>query len=167
MLKRDRNSLTGTILDYQIPNSDKNNPHKVWDRSDVAFFSAGACHILAFEFLSLYPEEGFRPYLIRPSRAQGIYALWPRRGTHVYVSNGEISFHSLGYSRDPELVESHLKTFKRRYKSWEASITLIEEDIIDLCRRRRLRQPQDFLFDPTERARKYISRFPSPDQVRL
>ena len=30
-----------------------------WNRDDVRFFAAGACHILAFAFLEVYPKAGF------------------------------------------------------------------------------------------------------------
>ena len=59
---------------------EREDPRRLWARSDRAFFAAGACHILAFRFVERRRTDGFRVVCIRP--LEGIF------GTHAYATDG-------------------------------------------------------------------------------
>lgn len=119
-----------------------------WDRDDVAFFAAGACHILAYAFMEIYPEAGFRPV-----------GLWPRDErdpSHVYVTEGTWAFDHDGWTLQSELLSvtraaEPLSAFTPRP---------IDTNLDTFCRRHHHRPRHLFAFDPWERARRYIAQFP-------
>jgi hypothetical protein len=67
-----------------------------WNRDDVRFFAAGACHILAFAFLDVYPDAGFRTV--------GIRARGQAHPMHVYVTDGQWAFDFDGWTPVDELL---------------------------------------------------------------
>ena len=74
----------------------KDHPERRWLQPDRIFFGFGACHILAGVFL-------------RDASLDGIYAEWivPDEGfggTHIYVTDGQISFDYHGYSKRAALL---------------------------------------------------------------
>lgn len=63
-----------------------------WQREDMVFFAAGACHILAHMFLSLHPNEGSDLIYTKPVNKQP--------GKHAYESNGTWAFDFNGWSSE-------------------------------------------------------------------
>ena len=55
-----------------------------WQREDMVFFAAGACHILAHMFLLHNPNEDFDLIYTKPVNKQP--------GNHMYVSGGTWAF---------------------------------------------------------------------------
>ncbi|MQY05019.1 hypothetical protein [Actinomadura macrotermitis] len=122
-----------------------------WNRDDVAFFAAGACHILAYAFIATYPDAGFGPV-----------GLWPRGARdacHVYVTDGVWAFDHDGWTLQSELL--------RGARAAEPLSDLrprpIRMGLDAFCARHHHRPRQCFAFDPWERALRYIARFPAPD----
>ena len=67
-----------------------------WARPDQAFFAAGACHILAWQFLARHQESGFEII--------GIRSPGERQPGHYYVSDGEWAFDHCGWTREQALL---------------------------------------------------------------
>ena len=80
------------VIDPEV----KSDPHRRWSLPDRVFFAAGACHILAFAFLTKYPDAGFQPLWIKP--AQGF------TGNHVIAVRDHLAFDYHGYSHWPRLL---------------------------------------------------------------
>jgi hypothetical protein len=123
-----------------------------WNRCDVRFFAAGACHILAFAFLEAYPEAGFRPV--------GVWARGQAHPSHVYVTDGERAFDFGGWTPLSELlavtraVEPDAGYEQRPIKG----------DLTAFCREHNHRERSYYAHDPWERALRYLEQFPKPDE---
>ncbi|WP_327146818.1 hypothetical protein [Nocardia sp. NBC_01327] len=119
-----------------------------WDRDDQYFFAAGACHVLAYAFLSCH--NGF-----------GAMGLWPTGAEnpgHVYASNGVWAFDHSGWTPEPELLlTSRAAEPRPDYQARPIDLALDE-----LCARYWMRGRREFAHDPWQRAHDYISRFPDP-----
>lgn len=126
---------------------------KSWLRGDQAFFAAGACHILAFTFFSLHPNEGYEIIYIKPK------AKYP--GTHVYITNGTWAFDHNGWTKEKELLEVTNRAYKAKYPGWAFKRILVTEDLETFCKANNHRPPAYFAYLPWERAYKYIQRFNS------
>jgi hypothetical protein len=122
-----------------------------WKRDDVAFFAAGACHILAFAFMETYPDAGFHPV-----------GLWPCEVTdpsHVYVTDGTWAFDHDGWTLQSEL----LKVTRAAEPLSDFQSRPIHMDLDTFCVDHHHRPRQLFAFDPWERALRFIAQFPAPD----
>lgn len=127
-----------------------------WARPDLRFFSAGACHILAFVFLETYPRSGFRPRFIRP--AAGF------RGSHLYVSNGDVAFDAQGYVPEDELLRSHRAALDALQPGWRADVLDVTGTLAEFCAAHDHRAPEDFPDGVWSRARRHLARFPAPPE---
>lgn len=122
-----------------------------WFRGDRAFFAAGACHVLAREFLLTPGGRNFHPIVIMP--APGF------RGGHVFVSNGVTVFDYHGYSEHERFVTHYLRKITRLFPGWRGAVLDITDTFwtdawfTDTSHRR----PEQFHRDPTERARRFIA----------
>ncbi|GGR78787.1 hypothetical protein [Deinococcus sedimenti] len=123
-------------------------------RPDLRFFSAGACHVLAFAFLERYPRAGFRPRFIRP--AAGFH------GTHVYVSDGVTAFDGQGYVPEVELLREHRRAFQAAQPGWTAEVEDITVPLAEFCAGNNHRPPWDFPGDVWGRALAYLRTFLAP-----
>lgn len=122
-----------------------------WQRGDRAFFAAGACHVLAHEFLLTPAGRGFRPIMVQP--APGF------RGGHVFASDGILVFDYHGFSRHAVYVAHYLRKIQRFFPGWRGSIVDITDSFwtdawFDQTNHRR---PHQFHRDPTDRARHFIA----------
>lgn len=123
-----------------------------WHRGDRAFFAAGACHVLAHEFLLTPEGRSFHPVMILPDPGF--------RGGHVFVSNGATVFDYHGYSRHEPFVHHYLTKITRFFPGWRGTVVDITDTFwtdawfADTWHRR----PKQFHHDPTERARRFVAR---------
>jgi hypothetical protein len=125
-----------------------------WNRDDVRFFAAGACHILAFAFLVAYPEAGFRTV--------GVWAGGQAHPMHVYAADGQCAFDFDGWTPVDELL-----TVTRAAEpdaGYEQRV--IDTDLPAFCREHNHRDRPYYAFDPWERALRYIAQFPTPKEHR-
>ena len=108
-----------------------------WNRDDVRFFAAGACHILAFAFMEAHPM-------------------------HAYVTDGAWAFDFDGWTPVGELLAVTCAA--------EADVGYeqrsIEADLSTFCREHSHRDRPYYAFDPWERALRYITQFPTPEEHR-
>lgn len=127
---------------YQPPSAFRRTPREradqlvSWQRSDQAFFAAGACHILAFAFLDAFPAAGFRPVALRENGAPN----------HVYVTDGTWAFDHAGWTREAEIL---------------AVTGCLPEplgvDLDTFCLRHHHRRRHQYAFDPWDRAHRYLA----------
>lgn len=118
----------------------------------MAFFAAGACHILAYAFLETYPAAGFHPV--------GLWSREARDPGHVYVTDGTRAFDHDGWTPQAELLAVTRETSPDA-DFWPRPIHL---DLDTFCLYHYHRPRRHFAFDPWERALRYIAQFPTPDE---
>jgi hypothetical protein len=137
---------------YTLEPSIKRDPERRWALPDRIFFGHGACHILAGTYLANPPLPGFHAERIIPSDGLA--------GNHVYVTDGEIVFDYHGYSTRDRLLEHHRKGWSHRYAGWDCVIETVDFDLLNRgeLNRRKMLGPDQYLFDPIQRARRLIAR---------
>jgi hypothetical protein len=77
-------------INYKRTDAERSDQTLAWQRSDKAFFAAGACHILAWTFLEIYPAAGFHP--------MGLRRVGQAHADHVYVTDGTWAFDHDGWT---------------------------------------------------------------------
>ena len=141
----------------------KRDPVKQWALPDRVFFAAGACHMLAYAFLEIYPAAGFEPIWIRPGVGH--------TGNHIALVRNELVFDYHGFSVWSRYWAHTLRRARQWWPGWSADIVSIRRDALVSRRKAReyeglwMKEPQEFLFDPLMRARRYLQRFPAPPVV--
>ena len=137
---------------------------KNWALPDHVFFACGACHILAYAFLKVYPSAGFRPIWIRPAVSY--------TGNHIVVIRGQVAFDYHGYSHWPGLFAHMRRKANRWWPGWDAKLVELREDaLISEAESRTydglwLREPQQYLYHAMPRAIRFVQRFPAPPEAR-
>jgi hypothetical protein len=138
----------------------KRDPLKNWELPEKVFFACGACHVLAYAFLTNYPNYGFAPIWIRPKRGY--------TGNHIAAVREWLAFDYHGYSEWPTLLAHMKRRANQHWPGWDADlIQLPEEVLISEAKSRTyeglwLREPMQFRFDALARARAFVRRFPRP-----
>ncbi|WP_216324613.1 hypothetical protein [Deinococcus aestuarii] len=85
-----------------------------------------------------------------------------RRGTHVYVTDGQTAFDAQGFVSERALLRQHVRAYRALDAGWRADLHEADPDLIACCARFSLQPPGAFLHDPFPRARAYLARLPSP-----
>lgn len=122
-----------------------------WLRSDRAFFAAGACHILAFEFMERHRGESYSVICLSPTNS-GV-------GHHVYVTDGVWAFDFNGWTLEATLIQESVKAMRKLEPDWACRRMVIDLGLESFCKQHQHRLPSQFAHDPTERARLFIERF--------
>jgi hypothetical protein len=135
---------------YVAKSGIKRDPERFWALPDRIFFGHGACHILSGTYLEYSPLAGFHAERIIPS--DGFY------GNHVYVTDGKIAFDYHGYSARTHLLEHHRKCWSRQQAGWDCVIEKVDFALLSTTELnlRKMRGPDQYLFDPIQRARRFI-----------
>jgi hypothetical protein len=139
-------------LTYKRSVAQKADPFLSWKRTDKEFFAAGACHILAYMFLQLHPNENWSIIHIKPKRGYS--------GNHVYVTNGTWAFDYHGWTLEKELLEETQKAYTKEYKGWQFERVIVQDDLETFCRANDHCPPSYFPYLPWERGYNYIKQFP-------
>jgi len=126
-----------------------------WQRSDQAFFAAGACHILAWAFVEGRSDSAFQIVALRK--------IGEKHASHVIVSDGFWAFDHDGWTRESELLAA-TSAFESG-TAWESLV--ITDDLATYCRSHDSRPPDMYAGDPSPRARAYIAQFPPCPPVNL
>jgi hypothetical protein len=138
----------------------KRDPIKQWALPDRVFFAAGACHMLAFAFLERYPHSGFEAKWIRPAAGH--------TGNHIVVVRDGCVFDYHGFADWSRYWTHAVRRANQWWPGWSAAVVNIRMDALVSRRRAReyeglwMKEPQEFLFDPSARAGRYLERFPAP-----
>lgn len=134
--------------------------HLSWARQDRAFFAAGACHILAYAFLHVHPNEDYQLIYIRP--------LYDMPGTHMYVTKDNWAFDFNGWSHEDELLEVTRSSWTSMYPGWDFDRVIISDNLETFCEKNNSRAPAFFPESPWERALAYLDQFEStPPRIRI
>jgi hypothetical protein len=139
-------------LHYERTDNERANLTASWDRSDRAFFAAGACHILAYNMKSLYPNRNLQIVYIYPLH---------KKGSHVYVIDGDWAFDFNGWTLESGLLAETARAYRAIYPSWDYRRIMITSDLETFCKEYYHRPPDKYAHDPTRRALDYLSQFPS------
>ena len=130
-----------------------------WNRDDTSFFAAGACHILAYQFMELHSIN--KKYNII-----GLKSVHDTNVHNVFVSDGTWAFDYAGWTLEDELLAETKMAHTAVNKDWEYEKVLITEDLETFCKQYNHRAPAHFAYLPWERAYKYIKMFdPRPPEL--
>jgi hypothetical protein len=120
-----------------------------WERSDQAFFAAGACHLLAWACRDAYLD---RSIAIEALRVEGeLHAF------HTYATWDGWTFDHSGWNPEPQLLEVNTDFEGRPLERIGITVSL---DVF--CERHYHRMPHHYWRDPTKRAREYVGRYKPP-----
>lgn len=145
---------------YITENSVHNDPVQRWALPDRVFFACGACHTLAYAFITRYADANAAAIWMKPKPGF--------RGNHIIAVFGETAFDYHGYSRWADLKRHFTKKAQRWWPGWEADYSplplnvLISESESKTYDGLWLREPNQFLYDALPRAEKFLTRFPEP-----
>jgi hypothetical protein len=125
-----------------------------WKREDRAFFAAGACHILAHQFLSLHHGEDYQLIYIKPH--EGF------TGGHMYACDGLWAFDFNGWTLEAELLEVHAAAFAAAQPGWSFDRVVLVEGLPEFLKQSNDLRPPDYFPElPWKRAYNYIHSFDS------
>jgi|SRR6185436_11835450 len=143
-----------TSIKYHRTPEERADQFLSWKRSDKAFFSNGACHILAFTFTYLHPDRNLELVFIRPKNNS--------KGNHMYVLDGEWAFDFNGWTKEKELLEVTKSEHQKLHSpDWDYDKVIIKEDLETFCKNNNHRPPAYFAYLPWERTYNYIKQFGS------
>ena len=143
-------------LYYKRTDAERADQMLAWQRSDKAFFAAGACHILAWTFLETYPSAGFYPV--------GLRRVGQAHVGHAYVADGTWAFDHDGWTLEEELLRVTRRAHARLDPEIEIERLVVGTDLEAFCERHNSRTPSQFVLDPRPRALRYLTGFDQPDQ---
>lgn len=145
---------------YRLAPGTKDDPARRWALPDRVFFASGACHILCHAFLACHPQSGAVPLWFRPA---------PGFPGHHIVAAGPgwiLDYH--GYAR-PDAFRAHMRRKASRWwPGWTATEQVLPLHVLvsEAASRRIdglwLREPGQFLHDPTARAEALLDRLGPP-----
>ncbi|MGW5670742.1 hypothetical protein [Micromonospora sp. NPDC003776] len=120
-----------------------------WERTDQAFFAAGACHILAWVCRDSYPQRSIGIAGVRFADERQIF--------HVYAVWDGWAFDHSGWHPEP-----HLLAVNSDFEGRPLENISITEDLADFCEQHHSRMPHQYWQDPLPRARAYVERHRPP-----
>lgn len=128
---------------------ERSDQRVAWERSDQAFFAAGACHVLAWVCRDTYSERSIDLAAVRFAGEQQAF--------HTYAAWDGWAFDHSGWSPEQELLAVN-ETFEgRRLERVAVTVGLAE-----FCAEHYCRMPHQYWRDPLPRARGYVARFDPP-----
>jgi hypothetical protein len=142
---------------YQMrtKNCSKRDLKKRWALPERVFFACGACHILAYAFITRYNLPDATAVWIKPRIGH--------RGNHVFVSFGEFIFDYHDISKRDVFLAHYWKRAKQAYPGWDATLVelpkevLVSEQISLTYDGLWLRQPDQFHKNALIRADEYLN----------
>ncbi|WP_127504406.1 hypothetical protein [Actinoplanes solisilvae] len=120
-----------------------------WERSDQAFFSAGACHILAWACRDAYPNRSIiLAAMVKPDEQHPL---------HVYATWGRWAFDASGWNSEEDLLAVNAE-----FEGGAIGRRTVTVGLEEFCTAHIHRRPEQFWRDPIPRARDYVRRFEPP-----
>ncbi|MGC4892962.1 hypothetical protein [Micromonospora sp. DT31] len=120
-----------------------------WERTDEAFFAAGACHILAWACRDSYPDRPIEIVGVRPAGGSQVF--------HVYAVCDGWAFDHSGWNPEPELLAANMA-----FEGHPLERVTITDGLAAFCETQHHRAPDRYWQDPLPRARDYVSRYTPP-----
>ncbi|GAA2019930.1 hypothetical protein GCM10009818_36920 [Nakamurella flavida] len=120
-----------------------------WERSDEAFFAAGACHILAYRCVATHTGVVDEVMALRKVDDGTV--------THVLAARGGWLFDFSGWHRADAVVEAN-----QRFEKAGLELVRIDQGLQEFCAENAHRAPHQYHRDPTDRADQYLRRFTAP-----
>ena len=120
-----------------------------WQRPDVAFFAAGACHVLAWTCRAVHAD---RDVGITALRFADDGRVW-----HTYATWQDWAFDASGWNPEADLIAAN-----ERFEHRKLATVSVSHDLGEFCRVHQHRMPQDYWSDPMPRARAYVARHTPP-----
>ncbi|PWU47720.1 hypothetical protein DLJ46_13985 [Micromonospora globispora] len=133
---------------------ERSDQRVAWERTDQAFFAAGACHILAWVCRDSYPD---RPIEIAAVRLAG-----ERQVFHAYTVWDGWAFDHSGWNPEPELL-----AINTDFEGQPLQRVKIIHSLAEFCETHHHRMPDQYWHDPLPRARDYVGRYSPPWARRL
>lgn len=120
-----------------------------WDRSDQAFFAAGACHVLAWVCRDTYGEQQIGIEALRFEGEQQVF--------HTYATWDGWTFDHSGWNPEPQLL-----AINTAFEGVELERAPITVGLADFCDEHHHRMPHEYWRNPTPRARAFVARHQPP-----
>lgn len=130
----------GTFRRTEIERTDQ---RVAWERSDQAFFAAGACHLLAWACRDAYPDRSVGIEAVRFEGEQHV--------VHTYATWDGWTFDHSGWNPEPQLFAVNTNFEGHRLERVEITASLA-----DFCEQHHHRMPRHYWRDPMQRARDYV-----------
>ncbi|MEU8077293.1 hypothetical protein AB0B31_17795 [Catellatospora citrea] len=120
-----------------------------WERSDQAFFAAGACHILAWACRESHPEKSIGITGLRLAAEPQVF--------HVYATWNDWAFDHSGWN-----PESQLFMVNQDFEARPLERVKITANLAAFCAEHYSRMPHQYWQDPLPRAHAYLRRYSPP-----
>lgn len=120
-----------------------------WERTDQAFFAAGACHVLAWVCRDAHPDRAIELAAVRFAGDRQVF--------HTFAVWGCWAYDHAGWNSESELLAAN-EDFEGRPLERIAITT----DLAEFCEEHFHRMPDQYWRDPVPRAREYLARHVPP-----
>jgi hypothetical protein len=127
---------------YRRTQAERDDELLSWQRTDRAFFAAGACHILAWTCRQLYPAQSIGIAALRAAEKDQVF--------HVFATWNDWAFDHCGWHPANDLV-----SVNQDFEGYPLVRVEIATDLAEFCRQHHHRLPHHYYDDPRPRARDY------------
>ncbi len=118
----------GTFRRTEIERSDQ---RVAWDRTDQAFFAAGACHVLAWACRDAYPDRSIGIEAVRFEGEQQVF--------HTYATWDDWTFDHSGWNPEPQLLAVNTD-----FEGHQLQRVRIKVALADFCEQHYHRMPHQY-----------------------
>jgi len=136
----------GTFRRTPIERSDQ---RVAWQRTEEAFFAAGACHVLAWVCRDSYPQQQIELAAVRFTGTQQVI--------HTFATWSGWAYDHSGWNPEPELLDVN-----EAFEGHPLERVAITTSLSDFCEEHSHRMPDQYWSDPLPRACDYVTRHDPP-----
>lgn len=128
---------------------ERSDQRVAWERTDQAFFAAGACHILAWVCRDSHPDRSIEIAAVRFAGGRQVF--------HTYAIWDRWAFDHSGWNPEPQLLAVNTD-----FEGQPLERVPITVSLADFCEKYYHRMPNQYWHDPLPRAREYVGRYIPP-----
>jgi hypothetical protein len=128
---------------------ERSDQRVAWERTDQAFFAAGACHVLAWACRDAYADRSIGVEAVRFAGEQQVF--------HTYATWNGWTFDHSGWLPEPQLFTANTDFEGHPLERVEIAVGLAQ-----FCEQHNHRMPHQYWRDPRQRARDYVGRHQPP-----
>lgn len=128
---------------------ERSDQRVAWERTDQAFFAAGACHILAWVCRDTYPDRLIEVAAVRLAGELPV--------VHTYAVWGGWAFDHAGWNPEQQVL-----AVNAAFEGHPLERVPISTDLAEFCAEHHHRMPDGYWRDPIPRARAYVGRHLPP-----